>query len=73
MNAPNIENVVYEYRYSMPNVDREDTPYMSKLNLLRSKLPACSEHKSCIIDDSFGRAGAIIAIGLITYALSLMF
>lgn len=72
MNTPTVQNIVYEYRYSMINMNREDVPQMSKLNLLRSKLPV-NEHKSCIIDDTFGRAGAIIAIGMITYALSLLF
>mgnify|MGYP000279666344 FL=1 len=73
MNTPAIQNVIYEYRYSIANMRSEDVPHMSKLNLLRSKLPKSNDYKSCLTDDMLGRVGAIAAIAMLAYVLSLLF
>ena len=69
------QNIIYESRFTTNNnQERSIYDHMSTLHLLRAQLEATGiKDKENFIRESLLRVGSILAIGLISYLLVLIF
>ena len=69
------QNIIYESRFTTNNnQERSIYDHMSTLDLLRAQLEATGiKDKENFIRESLLRVGSILAIGLISYLLVLIF